>query len=343
VTDRSGPTGALLVNLGTPDAPRPREVRRYLAEFLSDPRVLDIPAPARWLLLHGVILRTRPRRSAAAYAKIWTQAGSPLLVHGRALAQGVARALGDGFRVELGMRYGSPSIASAVSALDRAGVSRIVALPLFPQYSEAATGSAAARVREVVAALPEPPPLAVLPDFHTDPRFIAAFVEAARPALDAFSADHVLLSYHGLPERQVKATDASGRHCLASATCCDAVSDVNARCYRAQSFATSRALCAALGIPRERTSTAFQSRLGRTPWIRPFTDGRLPELRAAGVRRLAVACPSFVADCLETLEEIGIRAREQWRELGGQALALLPCPNAHPAWVDAVAAMLREA
>jgi len=343
MTGASPRTGALLVNLGTPDAPRPREVRRYLAEFLSDPRVLDMNAAARWLLLHGVILRTRPRKSAAAYAKIWTQAGSPLLTNSRALCAGVARALSGSYHVELGMRYGNPSIGAAVSALVAAGVSRIVALPLFPQYSEAATGSAAARIREVVAALPDPPALTVLGDFHADPRFIAAFALAVRPALDAFRPDHLLLSYHGLPERQVKATDASGRHCLATASCCDAVTAVNARCYRAQSFATSRALCSALGVAPERTSVAFQSRLGRTPWIRPFTDERLPELYAAGVRRLAVACPSFVADCLETLEEIGIRAREQWRELGGEALALLPCPNAHPAWVDAVAAMIREA
>jgi ferrochelatase len=342
VTTATPLTGALLVNLGTPDAPRPREVRRYLAEFLSDPRVLDMNAAARWLLLHGVILRTRPRRSAAAYAKIWTPAGSPLLTNGHALRDGVAGALGSAWRVELGMRYGRPSIASAVAALAAAGVSRIVALPLFPQYSEAATGSAEARIREAVAALPDPPPLAVLPDFHADPRFIAAFARAARPALDAFRPDHLLLSYHGLPERQVKATDASGRHCLASASCCDAVAAVNARCYRAQCFATSRALRAALGVAPERTSVAFQSRLGRTPWIRPFTNEHLPELRAAGVRRLAVACPSFVADCLETLEEIGIRAREQWRELGGEDLALLPCPNAHPDWVAAVAAMLRR-
>jgi len=342
MTGSNPPTGVLLVNLGTPDAPRPREVRRYLAEFLADPRVIDLPAVPRWLLLHGVILRTRPRASAAQYQKIWTEAGSPLLVHGLALRDGVAAALGDGYRVELGMRYGRPSLGDALDALDAAGVARIAVLPLFPQYSEAATGSAVARVRELHAARPGAPPLQVLGDFHAEPGFIEAFSQVARPHLERFHPDHVLFSYHGLPERQVRAADASGSHCFASEGCCDAVGEVNRRCYRAQCFATTRALCASLGLSEEATSVAFQSRLGRTPWIRPYTDVRIPELAAAGVKRLAVLCPAFVADCLETLEEIGIRAREQWRELGGEALELIPCPNAHPAWVDAVANMLRS-
>lgn len=337
-----GTTGALLVNLGTPDAPRPREVRRYLAEFLSDPRVLDMPPLPRWLLLHGVILRLRPRVSAVAYAKIWTPAGSPLLAHGRALRDGVAKALGEGFRVELAMRYGRPSIAHAVSKLAEAGVSRIVALPLFPQYAEAASGSAIARVEEVVAALPEPPPLRLLDEFYDDVRFIGAFALLARPVLDAFEPDHVLLSYHGLPERQVKASDPTGSHCLVREGCCDAIVAASLRCYRAQCFATSRALQHALDLDPERSSVSFQSRLGRTPWIQPFTDARLPQLYASGVRRLAVMCPSFVADCLETLEEIGIRAREQWLDLGGEELLLVPSLNAYPAWVDGVASMFQE-
>lgn len=334
-------TGVLLVNLGTPDAPRRREVRRYLAEFLSDPRVLDMPAPARWLLLHGQILRTRPRVAAAAYAKVWTEQGSPLRVHSLALRDAVRDALGDGFRVELGMRYGRPSIASAVDALCTAGVSRIVALPLFPQYSEAATGSARARIEEVVAARPGAPPLEMLGDFYDDAGFIAAEEKVARPLLDSFRPDHVLLSYHGLPERQVKASDTTGLHCLARDRCCDAIVSANARCYRAHCFATSRALQNALSLDPQRCSVSFQSRLGRTPWIRPFTDERLPELAAEGVKRLAVMCPAFVADCLETLEEIEIRAREQWLSLGGEALLLVPSLNAHPAWVQAVVRMLR--
>jgi ferrochelatase len=335
--------GALLVNLGTPASPRVSDVRRYLRQFLGDPLVIDLPAPARRLLLEAVILPFRPRRSAAAYAKIWTPGGSPLLVYGRALRDAVAAALGGDYAVELGMRYGEPSIPSAVERLARAGVQRIAALPLFPQFSLAATGSALEAVAEAAAARPEVTLRVVREDFYDAPGFVASFAAVAGPVLRAFRPDHVLFSYHGLPERQVRRTDASGRHCLASESCCDAISSLNARCYRAQCHATTRALVAALGLDASASSTAFQSRLGRTPWIRPYTDHVLPELSGRGVRRLAVLCPSFVADCLETLEEIGIRAREQWLALEGEALALVPSLNAEPTWVRTVAAWIREA
>jgi ferrochelatase len=335
--------GVLLVNLGTPDAPRPREVRRYLREFLSDPLVIDLPALPRWLLLNAVILPTRPRASAAAYQKIWTAEGSPLLLHGRALREAVAIQLGAEYAVELGMRYGEPSLPSALAALSTAGVAEILALPLFPQYSSAATGSVEARIAAWQAAEPQAPPVRTLGAFHADPGFLAAWVATARPELEAFAPDHVLFSYHGLPERQVRAADASGSHCLASDACCDAIATVNRDCYRAQCFATTRALAARLGLTPGAHSSAFQSRLGRTPWIRPYTDQRLPELAERGVRRLAVLCPAFVADCLETLEEIGIRARAQWLELGGAELHLVPSLNAHPAWATAVAEMIRAA
>ena len=336
-------TGVLLVNLGTPDAPRVPEVRRYLAEFLSDPRVLDIHPIARWLLLHAVILRTRPRASAAAYAKVWTEQGSPLLVHSLALRDAVREALGAGYRVELGMRYGNPSIAAGLDALIAAGVSRILAWPLFPQYAEAATGSAVARIEEILEQRPAPPPLQILGDFYDAPGFLDAVAEVARPALADFDADHVLFSYHGLPERQIRALDASGAHCFASDDCCERIVAENRRCYRAHCFATTRGLQARLGLDPKTSSLSFQSRLGRTPWIRPYTDEVLPELAAQGVRRLAVLCPAFVADCLETVEEIGIRGRDQWQELGGEALRLVPCVNAHPAWVAAVAGTIRAA
>jgi ferrochelatase len=335
-----GRRGVLLVNIGTPEAPRPREVRRYLREFLGDPHVLDMPAPARRLLLELVILPIRPRRSARAYAKIWTPAGSPLLVHGLALRDALAEALGSDHVVELGMRYGEPSLASAVARLCAARPDSIVVLPLFPQFSTAATGSALDRVAELLPA--NAPPVHTVRDFYADPGFVAAVAEVARPDLEAFSPDHVLFSYHGLPERQVKATDASGSHCLAGDGCCDAIGEHNGACYRAQCAATTRAVVAALGLEPRRTSMAFQSRLGRTPWITPHTDVVFPELAARGVRRLAVLCPSFVADCLETLEEIGIRGREQWRECGGEALCLVPCVNADPVWVNAVGEIVSQ-
>jgi len=335
-------TGLLLVNLGTPDAPRAREVRRYLREFLSDPRVIDLPAPARWLLLHLFILPTRPRRAAEAYAKVWTEAGSPLLFHGEALASALRGRLSPEMPVALGMRYGNPSIASALAELADAGVRRIVVLPLFPQYSEAATGSALVRVREVAAGRPESLELIEINDFYAHPGFASAWRSVAAPRIARFEPDHVLFSYHGLPERQIRSHD-SARHCLRQPDCCEAPAAATRGCYRAQCFATTRILTEALCLDPTRTLTAFQSRLGRTPWITPHTDVVIPELHAQGVRRLAILCPSFVADCLETIEEIGIRAREQWQTLGGEALELIPCPNSDPVWVDAVETLARTA
>ncbi len=343
VSDSRRPVGALLAQLGTPASTAVADVRRYLREFLSDPRVLDIPAPARWLLLNAVILPFRSPRSAAAYRSIWMPEGSPLLVYGQALREGVAKTLGDGFRVELGMRYGSPSLADALERLVAADVERIVVLPLFPQYAGSSSGSALERIHALAGARWNVPSLTTLPEFPDDPAFIDALAAVARPDLEAFRPDHLLLSYHGLPERQIRRSDESGAHCLTRAGCCDALGPRNRHCYRAQCMATSRALVAALGWPAERSTTAFQSRLGRTPWIRPYTDQVMPELAQRGVRRLAVLCPSFVADCLETLEEIGIRGREQWLEAGGEALCLVPCVNAAPPFVEAVAGWIREA
>jgi ferrochelatase len=334
-------TAVLLVNLGTPRSPRPRDVRRYLREFLSDPRVLDMPAPLRFLLLELVILPFRPRRSALAYQKIWTPAGSPLLVHGRALASALAAELGEGYAVELAMRYGEPSIREALEKLAARTPVRLIALPLYPQYSTAATGSSLAKLASEHARLGGLPPLETLDAFYAEPAFIAAFAEVARERLAAFRPDFVLFSYHGLPERQLTALDRSGRHCLATPGCCDAIGTANRDCYRAQCFATTRALAASLALTPERFATSFQSRLGRTPWIRPYTDLLLPELAAKGVRRLAILCPAFVADCLETLEEIGIRARAQWRALGGDELLLVPSLNAEPAWTQAIAGWVR--
>jgi ferrochelatase len=334
------PTGVLLINLGTPDAPQTREVRRYLAEFLSDPRVLDMPWIARMALLHGVILRTRPAQSAAAYQKVWTDAGSPLLVHSEALAARVGEALGPAYRVALGMRYGSPSIATALDRLLAEPLEQLTVLPLFPQWSSAATESALVKLRQEIAKRSDTPPVHEFADFYDEPRFIAAFAEVARPVLDEFRPDHVLFSYHGLPERQVRRT--APAHCFSFEGCCNEVGIGNRRCYRAQCYATSRALVAALALERDTSSTSFQSRLGRTPWIQPYTDFVLPELAKKGVKRLAVMCPAFVADCLETLEEIEIRAADQWRECGGEELRLVPSLNTHPDWVAAVAAWVRE-
>ncbi len=338
----SGETGVLLVNLGTPDAPRPPEVRKYLREFLSDPRVLDIGGLARTALLELVILPRRPAASAEAYTKVWTDEGSPLLVFSAALARGVQEQLGGSFVVQLAMRYGSPSIGKGLAALRDAGCDRLVVFPLYPHYASSSTGSTLQAVYEAVATEWNTPFLSVVPPFYDHPRFVESFAAVARPVLDELGADHVLFSYHGLPERQIRKSDATGAHCFASASCCDAIVGANRNCYRAQCYATTRALASALALAPERHSTSFQSRLGRTPWIKPYTDQVLPELAKSGVRRLAVMCPAFVADCLETLEEIGLRARADFLAAGGEELKLVPSLNATPGWIDAVTGFVRE-
>jgi ferrochelatase len=335
--------GLLLINLGTPDQPTTAAVRRYLAQFLSDPRVLDINPVGRWLLLHAVILRTRPAKSAHAYRQIWSeQRGSPLLYHSVDLAAAVQARLGDGWKVALGMRYGNPSIASAFRELRAAGVDRIVVLPLFPQYASSSTGSALEELYRIAGAELTVAPLEVRPAFFDDPGFLAAFVAVGRATLDGFGADHVLFSFHGLPERHMTEGDPSGRHCLASPDCCAALTALNRNCYRAQSYSTARDLAAGLALAEGGWSVSFQSRLGRTPWIKPYTDVVLDELAARGVKRLAVFCPAFVADCLETLEEIGLRARAQFKAAGGEDLILVPSLNATPAWAEAVAAIAQR-
>lgn len=335
-------TGVLLVNLGTPDAPDTKSVRRYLRQFLSDPRVVTMPAPLRWLLLNLVILPTRPRRSAEAYQKVWTAEGSPLLVHSRALARGVASELGDAYRVELAMRYGEPSIEAGLRALRAAAVERVLVLPLFPQYASSVTDSVEAEVERLVGRLGAFPPVEFLGAFFDDPGFIEPWAALAGPGLAEFGADHVLFSFHGLPEDQIRASDLQSGHCLSSASCCDAPGTSLPKCYRAQCYRTADALTRALALDAETTSLSFQSRLGPRPWIRPFTDEVVEDLARAGHKRLAVFCPSFVADCLETLEEIGMRLTEQWREAGGEALWLAPCPNGDPSFAASVAGWLRE-
>lgn len=335
-------TGVLLVNLGTPDAPRAPEVRRYLREFLSDARVLDMNAVARTALLELVILPRRPALSAAAYAKVWTDEGSPLLVFSQALTRAVSDRLGDAYVVQLAMRYGKPSIVAGLAALRDAGCDQLVVCPLYPHYASSSTGSTLEAVYRAAASEWNTPFLAIVPPFYDDPRFIASFTAVAEPVLDELAPDHVLFSYHGLPERQIRRSDTTGAHCFATAQCCDAIGPANRNCYRAQCFATSRALASSLALAPERYSSSFQSRLGRTPWIKPYTDLVLPELAKAGVRRLAVMCPAFVADCLETLEEIGLRARADFLAAGGAELRLVPSLNASLMWVETVASFVRE-
>jgi len=334
--------GLLLLNLGTPDAPESGPVRRYLREFLSDPRVVDLHPVGRWLLLNLFILPTRPAKSAEAYRKVWMKEGSPLLVYSRELEAAVREKLAGEYDVALAMRYGRPSIPDTVAQMRARGVNDFTVLPLYPQEATSSSASSLARVYEVMTEGWDVPNVRAVPAFHGHPSFLDAFTAVARPVIAGARADHVLFSFHGVPERHVRKTDTSGQHCFASAGCCDALTDANRHCYRAQCFATARGLAERLGLAASGWSVSFQSRLGRTPWVKPYTDLVLPELAKQGVKRLAVMCPSFVADCLETLEEVGLRARDQFVEAGGESLTLVPSLNAHPDWVDAVARLVRE-
>ena len=338
-TDR---TGLLLINLGTPDSPRPADVRRYLREFLSDPRVLDMPTWQRKLLLELIILPFRPRKSGEAYEKIWTERGSPLLFHSQDLVAKVQKRLGDRVVVDLAMRYGRPSIEGTLARFKQAAVDRIVVFPLYPQYSSAATGSSIEKVFTCASRLWTTPYLQVVPPFYDHPAFIDACARAARPVLAQGKPERVLFSFHGLPERQCTKCDDTGMHCLKRPDCCDRIVEANRNCYRAQCYATARSLADALGVPTEARIVCFQSRLGRTPWIRPYTDEVIAELAASGVREIAVTSAAFVADCLETLEELGIRGAESFRAAGGTTLRLIPAVNADDAWADAVVQLAKE-
>lgn len=334
--------GLLLVNLGTPDAPTSAAVRRYLREFLSDPRVIDINPVGRALLLNLIILPFRSGKSAKLYQNIWTEEGSPLLVHSQALRDRVQDKLGAAWMVELAMRYGNPNIPSALDRLQAAGCDQIVVLALYPQNASSSTGSTVQRVYDEAKTRWNVPMLAVVPEFYDEPAFIAAFADAGRSMLAEENPDHVVFSFHGLPERHMRKGDVTGSHCLVNATCCDTIVAANRHCYKAQCHATARAIASSLAIEPSRYTICFQSRLGRTPWIKPYFDLVLPELAAKGAKRLVVFSPAFVADCLETLEEIGIRAKEQWTELGGARIVLVPSLNSAENWVELVADLARR-
>ncbi|MFT5291582.1 MAG: ferrochelatase [Planctomycetota bacterium] len=333
-------TGVLLVNLGTPDAPRKREVRRYLREFLSDPRVLDLSILGRTALLYGAILPFRPKRAAAAYREIWGPEGSPLLTHSKELRAKLEAAL-PGVPIELAMRYGRPDLPNGLKRLMDAGCDQIVVLPLYPQYASSSTGSTVEAVYRLASKHWNTPHLRIIPPFFADPGYISSMAAVARPILDEHQPDHVLLSYHGLPVRHVQKSSPNDAQCgLDDGTCCATLRASNRNCYRAQCIETSRLLRRELGLVEADTSITFQSRLGRTPWIRPYTDQVIPELARRGVKRLAVLEPSFVADCLETLEEIGQRAKADFLAAGGEELILIPSLNAHPSWVQACVQLL---
>lgn len=316
--------GVLLVNLGTPDAPTPRAVRRYLKEFLSDPRVVEIPRLLWWPILNGIILPTRPRQSAHAYAQVWTPDGSPLAAITKSQAEALQARLGDAALVRWGMRYGNPSIAHEIEALKAAGCNRILFAPLYPQYSGATTATALDALGAKLATMRWQAAIRTLPPYYDDPLHIEALrADTARQlkALD-FVPEVLLLSFHGMPERTLHLGDP----------------------YHCQCRKTARLLAEALAgeFPDLRIETTFQSRFGRAKWLEPATDDVLAAEGAKGTRRLAIAAPGFSADCLETLEELAIRGREQFEEAGGTHFAALSCLNVSPAGMDMIEALVRR-
>jgi len=329
--------GVLLVNLGSPDSPSVPDVRRYLREFLMDPRVLDTNWLARFCVVHFAILPSRPRQTAEAYQKIWLAEGSPLVVTSRkvqaALRQRVSVPL------ELAMRYQNPSIPDALGRLAQLGVDDVLLISLFPHYAMSSFESAVERVKEIAGRVAPQMRFQVQPPYFDQPDYIAALAASARVYLEQ-GYDHLLFSFHGLPERHLRKSDPTGCHCLTAANCCEGSHPAHATCYRAQCFKTVSAFVKQADVPREKYSIAFQSRLGRDPWLKPYTDLELPKLASAGVKKLLVMCPSFVSDCLETLEEIGIRGRETFLGAGGRECQLVPCLNEHPLWLAALQKMI---
>jgi ferrochelatase len=325
--------GVLLVNLGSPDSASVGDVRRFLNEFLMDRRVMDVPWPLRRLIVAGILIG-RARRSALAYQSIWTPEGSPLIVTSRKVQAKLQERVTT-VPVELAMRYRNPSIASALCKLVERRIDKTFLIPLFPHYAMSSYETAVARVRQVARKVAPDMEIVVQPPYGDAPDYIAALAASAANHLEA-GYDHLLFSFHGIPERHLRKCDPTGRHCLATPDCCETPSLARATCYRAQCFKTAAAFVKQAGVPAEKFSVSFQSRLGRGRWLEPFTETVLAELPGRGVKRLLVLCPSFVSDCLETIGEIGMRGRETFLSAGGGEFARIPCLNEVPLWIAAL-------
>ncbi len=322
----------LLVNLGTPDQPDTPNVRRYLREFLMDGRVIDIPPLQRWMLVNLIIAPFRAPKSAAEYQKLWNERGSPLKYYSEDLRDLLQASLGKDYLVALGMRYQNPSIASALELLKSENVGEIVVVPLFPQYASATTGSVADKVMELVRQWQVIPTIRFVNQFADHPLLIQVIAGQAKKWLSKYDYDHYLFSYHGLPERQIMKASADGYCKLGN--CCNTYHKKNRYCYRAQCFLTSRLIAEALGISEDKYTVAFQSRLGKDPWVQPYTEDKVKELAHQGYKRVLAFSPAFVSDCLETTIEVGETYQELFKEEGGERWDLVESLNDHPLWVQ---------
>ena len=333
--------GILLMNTGSPDSPSLPDTRRYLKQFLSDPRVIDAPSLVRWLLVNVRIVPFRSKYSAEAYQSIWTDDGSPLIVHSGVFCDQLSLK-NPKLLFEIGMAYGKPSIMDGARELLSRGATRLILVPMFPHYASATVGSVLEFAYSRLSELPNVPPIDVLPPFYDADEFLETWAQIARPQLDTFEPDHLVLSYHGLPERQIRKCDPTGRHCLASEDCCEHYKEHNPSCYKAHCLATTKGLVDRLGLEKSQYTVAFQSKLGRDPWLSPTTVSTLDELGQKGVKKVAVLCPSFVADCIETIEEIGIQGKESFVNNGGEALHVVSSLNSEPQWVNAFSTLLNR-
>jgi ferrochelatase len=324
-------TGVLLVNLGTPDSPSVGNVRSYLAQFLNDPRVIDIPWLLRKMLVNLIIVPFRAPKSAKIYQKLWTENGSPLLYYSKRVRDLLQAELGDTHDVYLAMRYKNPSISGVLEEMRKKNYSKIIVLPMFPQYASASTGSAHEEVMRVISKWWVIPDVKFIAQYYDHPLFIEGFAERGRKyKIDDY--DHVIFSYHGLPERQVDKVYTDGKLC-ADHHCEDEITEENQFCYKATCYATTRLLAAKLNIPKEKYTVSFQSRLDEK-WIKPFSDVMVKECAQKGMKKLLIFSPAFTADCLETIIEIGDEYQEIFHEHGGEKVQLVESLNDHPTWIS---------
>ena len=332
--------GVLLVNLGTPDSPSVADVRKYLNEFLMDERVIDINPINRTLLVKGIIVPFRGPKSAKIYKEVWTENGSPLLYFSVRAKELLQERMGKEYIVELAMRYQSPSIERALKSLQDQQVEEIRVVPLFPQYASASTGSVIQKVMKLVSQWQTIPNISFVNSFHDNEGMLNVFAENALK-YQPESFDHILFSFHGLPERQLSKADHSEKYCLQVPNCCDRFNEVNRFCYSAQCHHTARLLAEKLNIPKERYTICFQSRLGNSPWKKPYTIEVLEELAKKGAKRLLVLSPAFVADCLETNYEIAREYNEEFQKWGGEKIQLVESLNDNPKWIEALEGIVK--
>ncbi|MFD1768701.1 ferrochelatase [Sphingobacterium suaedae] len=331
---KSATKGVLLVQLGTPDAPTTADVRRYLTEFLMDPRVMDIPYIGRTVLVKGIIVPKRAPLSAATYRTIWDdKTGSPLMYYSELQRDLLQRELGDEYHVELAMRYQNPSIESALATMERMMLDSIRVIPLFPQYASATTGSVVDKVMEVMRSWQYFPQVSFVSNYCDDDEMCEVFADHAR-RFDIQTYDHVLFSYHGLPVRQLGKVDPSGQLKCPDAGCDACRVEKNAFCYLSQCYATSRAIAQKLELSMDHYTVCFQSRLGKTPWIQPYTSDTLHRLAKKGVKKLLVFSPAFVSDCIETLDEIQVEYANEFKALGGEEVTMVESLNSDPKWIN---------